>query len=738
MVAFYYLTLYLGLAAGAPNLEAIDRDFDHAAVQLRLARGEAEFIAGHATDKTARDPVGAAASLRNEIHSMRKEFDALDSSFGKDLSPAEFQDKLTMALNPRDVSDREPREPRWGMKSKKSKAPAANSTKLNRRLLAAKAKRHPWFKAQRAPRCGKKSPARKALEMKKAKKGKAASMIETDSFRGGGRRRVPQGDVSASVPAAGGKQKLADEGLSSTGTVDHEEPMTRVYKDGYSEVGCYADSMPEFSDKFGDNSDQYKAGDLVSIVNYKQHVLKENQQPMWPYECYTFCRTVPHMVYFGIMNGGICYCEPYFKPMAGAAVKCDMPCPGHPDHMCGGQKTSSIFEMHFCNNAGEDVKNAATGAGETLAYFENEAWTLNAAAEALNTAAGELQKVAGKGGDPLGGDLAQAAKKSAGEWENLLKDGTCFQAFTELQGKYEGSEAIFSSDLMIPANLELADMAIFEMITLSKTVNECAKKAEDMNVLAYPWHEEVMATEDVSAWWGDHLDEMQLIAQTYYPLQYGLDPSTTLTDDDVTMSSCSGTPIGDAMPLYFGECAGACEKAIFPKKCIGFQFFTGESFGPVCLLYSEFDKLSTFKCPEQEWPALLQKKVNTTKKVNSKKTNATKGDINCFDVKVSTLFSGQTCDAAFGGSSAAKTACGDECGAAKGFDTSAGCFVRFAELATGGMPDVETKANARCYGGRSNKPDGGAAGPGSDFTTADFSASIKYGSADATATTLWT
>merc|ERR1719161_2462826 len=306
---------------------------------------------------------------------------------------------------------------------------------------------------------------------------RSLKLIETDSFRGGGRRRVPQGDVSTAVAGAGGKQKVADEGLSTTGTVDHEEPMMRVYKDGYSEVGCYADSMPEFSDKFGDNSDQYKAGDLVSVVWYKQHVLKEKQEPMWPYECYTFCRTVPHMVFFGIMNGGACYCAPYFKPMAGTAVKCEMPCPGNPTFMCGGQKTSSIFEMHFCNNAGEDLKDAAIGAGEILLYFEQEAWTLNEAATALNKAGDGLQKVAGKGGDPLSGDLAQLAKKSAGEWENLLKDGTCFQAFTELQTQYEGSKPIFESDLMVPANLEKADWAIFEMKSLSETVNACAKKA---------------------------------------------------------------------------------------------------------------------------------------------------------------------------------------------------------------------------------------------------------------------
>merc|ERR1719502_2219124 len=212
-----------------------------------------------------------------------------------------------------------------------------------------------------------------------------------------------------------------------------------------------------------------------------------------------------------------------------------------------------------------------------------------------------------------------------------------------------------------------------------------------------------------------------------------MNPTTTLTDEDVTMSSCSGTPIGPAMPLYFSECAGACEKAVFPAKCIGFAHYTGETFGPLCVMYSEFDKLSTFKCPEQEWPALLQRMANATKK-----TNATKGDINCFDVKVATLFSGQTCDTAYGASSAAETTCSTECGAAKGFSTSAGCFVRYAELATGGMPDVDTKENARCFGGRSNNPKAGAAGPPADFPTPDFSATIGYGSAEAKTTTLWT
>merc|ERR1719265_347832 len=148
--------------------------------------------------------------------------------------------------------------------------------------------------------------------MQKVYKG---SMIQQETFRGAGRRRVAQGEPSAAFPGSGGTQKLADEGKSTAGVVNGEPTAERVFKDGYAEVGCYKDSMPEFSDKFGNNKDQYKSQSDVSVVWYKQHVLKEKVEKMSPRVCYTFCRTVPHMVYFGIWNGD-CYYEPYFKPMA--------------------------------------------------------------------------------------------------------------------------------------------------------------------------------------------------------------------------------------------------------------------------------------------------------------------------------------------------------------------------------------------------------------------------------------
>lgn len=723
-------SLVLASAMEQPLMD-IDRDFDHASVQLRLARGQAERLSGRAGPKTALDPKAAVEALRAEVHSLRKEFDAADS-IGKDVSPQELEAKLNSVFNSREAPEpREPRRPRTMKHAAKS-----NKTKPNKRwTLAFAARTHPWFKNKQAQRCDKKATTKKSKSHSSQK-----ALIQQDSFRGGGRRRVSQGDASSSVPGAGGTQVIADEGRSTTGSVNHEEPMDRIYKDGYSEVGCYTDSMVAFGDKFGDNKDQYRMQNSdVSVVWYAQHVLDENKQPMRPEVCYQFCRTVPHMVYFGIHTGVHCYCTPYFKPMASSEAKCDTVCMGDTTMMCGGTDKSSVFEMHFCNSAGEELKDAATGAAEVLSFFEEEAWALDQRAAALNAAGVELQKVAGNGGDPVSGDLAQLAKKAAGEWENTLKDGECFQAFNSLQGYYSSAEQTFSSDLMKSENAVKADDEVYELTTLSQKVHACAKKAEAQNLAAFPWHEKAQeaGSSGAAAFWSDHLSEAQLVSQLYYPLQYGLNPTTTITDEDVTMSTCSGEVIGAPMSLWFAECAAACEQTVFPQKCIGFQHYAsaggGDEFPPLCVLFREFDTLTEHKCPDATWPELLQAPKKT-----AKAPKQAPGDVNCADVKFAVLFSGQTCERAYGSSSKAGETCSDVCGEAKGFGVSAGCFVRLAELATGGMPDVDSKLNKRCFGSNSNGPKSAGSGPSADMPTPDFSTAIKFGSDEAKATTIWT
>merc|ERR1719183_2037681 len=124
-------------------------------------------------------------------------------------------------------------------------------------------------------------------------------------------------------------------------------------------------------DKFGDNKHDYKLGSVsdVSIVHYNAFVATMDQAPMTQKVCFEFCRTVPNMGFFGVVNGRGCYCTPYFKPMESDSSQCDSVCEGDASLMCGGKSKSSIFAMHMCDSTSEDLSTksgAATGLAASL------------------------------------------------------------------------------------------------------------------------------------------------------------------------------------------------------------------------------------------------------------------------------------------------------------------------------------------------------------------------------------
>jgi len=82
-------------------------------------------------------------------------------------------------------------------------------------------------------------------------------------------------------------------------------------------VDCVKDYMYYRGDKFGDNKHDYKLANTsaVSIVHYEAFVAKEDRVEMTQKVCFEFCRTVPNMGFFGIVNGRGCYCTPYFQAM---------------------------------------------------------------------------------------------------------------------------------------------------------------------------------------------------------------------------------------------------------------------------------------------------------------------------------------------------------------------------------------------------------------------------------------
>merc|ERR1719218_276188 len=123
--------------------------------------------------------------------------------------------------------------------------------------------------------------------------------------------------------------------------IDKFKPFKTVLKDGFLEVDCVKDYMYYRGDKFGDNKHDYKLGPVsnVSIVHYDAHVAKEDQQEMTQKVCFEFCRTVPNMGFFGIVNGRGCYCTPYFQPMASDSTQCDA--------VCEGEKTLSLSLLRW-------------------------------------------------------------------------------------------------------------------------------------------------------------------------------------------------------------------------------------------------------------------------------------------------------------------------------------------------------------------------------------------------------
>merc|ERR1719392_660458 len=171
--------------------------------------------------------------------------------------------------------------------------------------------------------------------------------------------------------------------------VDEFKPFATVLKDGFLEVSCVKDYMYYRGDKYGDNKHDYKLGPVsdVSIVHYEAFVAKEDRVEMTQKVCFEFCRTVPNMGFFGIVNGRGCYCTPYFTPMASDSTECDAVCEGDNTLMCGGKSKSSIFAMHMCDSTEEDLSTRSGTASGMKSTMDAKVTTAKSNANTMQTMA---------------------------------------------------------------------------------------------------------------------------------------------------------------------------------------------------------------------------------------------------------------------------------------------------------------------------------------------------------------
>jgi len=141
-----------------------------------------------------------------------------------------------------------------------------------------------------------------------------------------------------------------------------------IYKDGFWFLRCMMDEMESDADYHNAQTreHEYVVKTNVSIVRYTDRVEKEAQVKMTPRTCFDFCRTVPEMVYFGLVHGRDCYCTAYYHQVPGDGA-CDAQCEGDASKTCGSTTgMADMYQMHSCD-AGDTVDVAradVTAAGD--------------------------------------------------------------------------------------------------------------------------------------------------------------------------------------------------------------------------------------------------------------------------------------------------------------------------------------------------------------------------------------
>lgn len=439
---------------------------------------------------------------------------------------------------------------------------------------------------------------------KAAKMWKQQSLLATAQLRGKGPEHP--GRDSFSVPGAGATQTLADEGRSTTGTVNGEEPYVTVLKDGFFEVGCYYDTMLTAADKFGNDADKYKIASDVSIALYSELVLDENKDAMTPTVCFEFCRTLPDMGFFGIADGRTCYCTPYYQPRPGDQEQCNAPCEGDTSVRCGNmQGKSSIFEMHLCADTATDLADAMTPAKEALDYFMETALLAQELGEKMAESGKALQTVGGLSGGPGAADMGQVAMVKSKALTQAFMGGSS-DSYTKLLTAYKLGKDQENKDFTVSTEAIAAERATRDMKKNTGAVVSGAASTHEALKLAYPVLDQVT--------FGNEPDGGDAAAMKLKSLVDG----DTQAEADFRVasyafekayapkqSSCKGPVIGSPM-VGLGQkgCALACEATVYPDQCVAYSFYSLTGADDLCFLLMEVEVVETFTCPT---PALLQK-----------------------------------------------------------------------------------------------------------------------------------
>jgi hypothetical protein len=347
------------------------------------------------------------------------------------------------------------------------------------------------------------------------------------------------------------------------------------------------------------------------------------------------------MVFFGISNGDECYCEPYYKPQAGDADGCDVPCVGDPTQMCGSTKKSTVWEMHLCADTAEDIKKAVISGTEALSFFHESAALANLIADKMSAAGDALETVAGLSGSPDSGDLGMAAKQAGGVLSKAFIPGR--KMYEALYKPTKDAKTLEGEDFTDASTASLAERAVEAINANDHGVVQEAKKIYDLVMASYPAadYDPLDGKEkDILAKYLK--DDSKKVVKDYRDASYAFD--TTMAPE---ASTCAGALIGlPKISLGVNGCGLACDQTLHPQKCVGFGHYQVDGTEDLCFLFSSVKDVEVFMPPA------------ATKLLQKESLRKTKAD-----------------DPA-----------------------SAQCMIKMSELATGLKPKGELKTRKRCFG----------------------------------------
>jgi len=369
----------------------------------------------------------------------------------------------------------------------------------------------------------------------------------------------------------------SETGNPGAGMNESISPGTKVLKDGFYGVECVDEYMFEHGDKFGMNKGGYDVGETmnVSIVSYRNVVAKEDSESMTPAVCFSFCRTIPDMNFFGIRNGKDCYCTPFYRSIAGDDRVCDVVCEGDGTQVCGSATKSSMFGMHMCSNTAADMsgsKGKMQGVAGDLASVQAE---VDDAWGGMQSAAEEYQTLFSSAGDTAATEQMQAAKVHAGKLQQLSVDAS--KILTGMTNVSQEASSL-GTDFSDASKLSDAEAAMDRMEGLTA---DGVASLEEMIGEANSSYPNAAAAE---------------VAEQYYPVMYFINKDNETHNMSTT---CGGTSSHSPIVGNQSTCAAACDADV--HECIGYQYFpkAGNLTGDdgLCFLLSRFRTMTYYtKC----------------------------------------------------------------------------------------------------------------------------------------------